>query len=377
MSFESIIPIDRYAQIHYIIVFVISIITTLFYLSSENHRIHNNVYGRIFAVLLFIVITIFWGFRPTNSTLFGDTWLYAYSYENLFDDYNSQTAQTEWLWNGLNYFCHYIGFSTSVFFVVIELLYVGLMLWACQRLMGNNLWVSFLFCVTSFSFLSYGVNGIRNGLACSFFLLAIAFLNNQKKWNYILSGVFVLAACCIHISSIIPTVALLLSFIFIRDPKKTILVWIVSIILSLVFGNILIQIIPNFGFDTSRFDNYIAAGSNSQLMEKFSSGGFRFDFLLYSSMPILMVWYVTIKRNFIDLTYNIIANTYIFANAFWIIVIRAAYSNRFAYLSWFLYPLVIAYPLLRMNIWKDQDRKSALILFAYSSFTFIMFLLNK
>lgn len=376
MSFESIIPIDRYGQIHYIVVFVISIFTTLFYLTTDNHKIHNNVNGRVAALILFVVITLFWGFRPTNSTLFGDTWLYAYSYENLFNDYNAQTATTEWLWNELNYFCHFIGLSTSVFFVVIELLYVGLMLLACFRLMGNNLWVSFLFCVTSFSFLSYGVNGIRNGLACSFFLLAISFLNNQKIWNYILSGVFVLAACFIHTSSIIPTAALLLSFIFIHDSKIPILIWLTCIILSLVFGNSLIQFIPDFGFDTSRFDNYIAAGSDSQLMDKFSSGGFRLDFLLYSSMPILMVWYSTIKRNYIDLTYNIIANTYIFANAFWIIVIRAAYSNRFAYLSWFLYPFVIAYPLIRFNLWEDQDRKSALIFFAYSSFTFIMFLLD-
>ena len=100
--------------------------------------------------------------------------------------------------------------------------------------------------------------------------------------------------------------------------------------------------------------------------------GFRLDFILYSIMPIIMVWYVTIKRNFKDLTYHIIATTYILANAFWIMVIRSEQSNRFAYLSWFLYPLVIAYPLLRMNIWEDQDRKTGLILLAYSGFTFFM-----
>ena len=53
-------------------------------------------------------------------------------------------------------------------------------------------------------------------------------------------------------------------------------------------------------------------------------------------------------------------------------VIRSEQSNRFAYLSWFIYPLVIAYPLLRMNLWDDQDRKLAIILFLYSGFTFFM-----
>ena len=87
-------------------------------------------------------------------------------------------------------------------------------------------------------------------------------------------------------------------------------------------------------------------------------------------MPILLVWYLTIKREFKDKSFNLLANTYILANAFWIMVIRANYSNRFAYLSWFLYPIVIFYPLLRFKIWDNQDRNSALILLAYSGFTF-------
>ena len=79
---------------------------------------------------------------------------------------------------------------------------------------------------------------------------------------------------------------------------------------------------------------------------------------------------------FNDFVFNVIANTYILANSFWIMVIRASYSNRFAYLSWFLYPLVFAYPLSRMNIWEKQERKTAFILLAYTGFTLIMFLLR-
>ena len=103
------------------------------------------------------------------------------------------------------------------------------------------------------------------------------------------------------------------------------------------------------------------------------STGFRWDFLFYSIWPIVMTWYLTMYRKFKDKTFNVIANTYILCNAFWIMVIRATFSNRFAYLSWFLYPLVIAYPLFRMNLWKDQDRKTAIIFFLYSGFIFFMF----
>lgn len=109
-------------------------------------------------------------------------------------------------------------------------------------------------------------------------------------------------------------------------------------------------------------------------MDRFAYIGFRWDFLLYSAAPILLVWYLTIKHDFKDKMFNLIANTYILSNAFWIMVIRAAFSNRFASLSWFLYPLVLAYPLLRFKIWEDQDRKFGLILLAYASFTFLMYI---
>ena len=130
------------------------------------------------------------------------------------------------------------------------------------------------------------------------------------------------------------------------------------------------------GFD-DRMSGYLGAQSDEQTMVQFSSTGFRWDFLLYSAVPVLFTWYLTVKRNFEDRAFNIIAITYILANAFWVMVIRASFSNRFAYLSWFLYPLVIAYPLLRFNIWDKQDRKTAAILLLYEGFTFGMFLLGK
>ena len=94
-------------------------------------------------------------------------------------------------------------------------------------------------------------------------------------------------------------------------------------------------------------------------------------------MPILFFWYVTIKRNFKNKIYNLFAITYILAYSFWVIVIRASQSNRFAYLSRFLYPIIIAYPLISLKIWIDQDRKSAIFLLLYAGFTFTMFLLGK
>jgi FtsH-binding integral membrane protein len=85
-----------------------------------------------------------------------------------------------------------------------------------------------------------------------------------------------------------------------------------------------------------------------------------------------MGWYICVKRKIQDNWYNVICMTYCLCNAFWIMVIRSAYSNRFAYLSWFIYPIVIAYPLINLPVWEDQDRKTGWILLAYVVFTAFM-----
>ena len=153
------------------------------------------------------------------------------------------------------------------------------------------------------------------------------------------------------------------------------------------------------------FDDRMATYGNStdQYADSFSSTGFRWDFLAYSAMPVWLTWYVTkkaekersmygdtIEEAETNITgagriadahsmrvFNILATTYILANSFWVMVIKAAFSNRFAYLSWFLYPVVLAYAVIRLHIWPDQDRKAGLILLLHAGFTIIMFMLGK
>ena len=156
----------------------------------------------------------------------------------------------------------------------------------------------------------------------------------------------------------------------------------------------------NMGFD-DRMSSY--GSSMEQNASQFSQTGFRWDFLAYSAMPVCLTWYVTTKAEKERVLYgdtveetetgitgagriadahsmrvfNILATTYILANSFWVMVIRASFSNRFAYLSWFLYPVVIAYAVIRLHIWFDQDKKASLILLLHAGFTIIMYMLGK
>ena len=144
---------------------------------------------------------------------------------------------------------------------------------------------------------------------------------------------------------------------------------ILSIGISLVAGNQVEAFFTGLGFD-DRMSTYGSANVDASL---FSSTGFRWDFLLYSAMPILLGWYIVFKRGIVCEKYSYLLNTYILCNSFWIMMIRASYSNRFAYLSWFLYPIVLAYPLLSFKVFQEQNNhKVALILVAHTTFTVIM-----
>ena len=165
----------------------------------------------------------------------------------------------------------------------------------------------------------------------------------------------------------LPIVGIFAGRFLLTDLKWIVYLWFFSIPLSLAFGGSLINFFASLGFD-DRMSSY----NTSEYSDQFSKTGFRWDFLLYSFMPILMGWYVCVKKKIKDDLYKALCITYTLCNAFWVLVINAAFSNRFAYLSWFMYPIIIAYPLVNLPIWKDQDKKTGLILLAYSGCNLFM-----
>lgn len=371
--FDSIPPL-LYSTIYYVVLMILCLIIVFLYSSSFNNEkvLRSSSISKIIAVILSVFVIVFIGLRPVSGIAFIDMYLYNHSYVNILQDYVPIDFHEEWLWDNFSYFCKDIGLSNRDYFLVIDAIYFGLMLVACWRLMRNNLLLAVLFCFVSFSCFTYGVNGLRNGMACSILMLAITFL---KKYNILELGIallLIIISVSIHRSTMLPAVCAIAAYVFIKKPEYAIAFWVLSILISLVVGNYVAEFFSNIGFDDrmSQYANLDEMGDINNNVEY--NVGFRWDFLIYSMMPIIMVWYVTVKRNFKDKMYNIIAITYILSNAFWVMVIRSNQSNRFAYLSWFLYPLVIAYPLIRMNIWEDQDRKTGLILLAYSGFTFFM-----
>lgn len=375
-----------YPKIFHGLVFILCLFIVIVYSGSKDSSHLLRRCSVASMVVLGLLLMLFMGLRPTSGKKLGDTIVYAWTYARLENLSYEINFSKEWLFDCYTVFCKMTGLSVHVYFLGIEIGYIGCLLAACKKMLWESTWIAVLFCFSAFSFYSYGVNGLRNGLACSVIVLAVAFVAKNK--NYFVAFVLALVALGIHRSVALPIVACLGALAILKQPKIALYIWLVAIPISLAAGDNVTNFFVSLGFD-DRMDKYRVI----DLDESFSSVGFRWDFLLYSAMPVLLTWYVH-KR--VDETggykedgstaladansmrvFNILSGTYILANAFWILVINANFSNRFAYLSWFLYPFVIAYGFIRLHLWNDQDRKCAWALLAHSGFTFGMFLIGK
>lgn len=360
---------------YYYILFIYSaiLLSTTQYISLKSASLFSLLAAKkrmtgitIYCIAFILII----GLRPVSVHGFGDTISYAriyYGYQHGLYIYNPDSS--EWLFSWMMAKCSQI-MGVQGFFLIIEILYIMPMMWASKRLFPQNAPIAILFCIGAFSFFSYATNGIRNGMACSLILLALSFFVGRSK-EKLIAGLLCFCAYNVHHSTLLPIISMII-VCFYKDTRTVMYFWLLSIIISLLAGGSVANFFASLGFD-DRLSGYV---NSNKFDGSFSSSGFRWDFLLYSVMPIWLGWYVIFRKKIVNRNYQMLLNTYILCNAFWVMLIRASFSNRFAYLSWFMYPIVLAYPLLTLPIWKDQGKKTGLILMTHVGFTYLMWLIK-
>ena len=357
MIFNSIIPLPSYTPLFYMVSSGIAFIA-FFTLLSKGYTIKNSNVKEYASVVLLLVVTLYMGLRPI-SYWFGDMG----SYNKDFIAYATGIrieVKRDYLWR-LFMKTSSTMMTAQTFFLLCAILYIAPLYSACKKWFGANKYVPFLMFIVSFSFWAYGVNGIRNGIATSLFVYAIS--RDSKIVKYL----FFYIAFSIHGSLLIPIAAYILTLFF-KNPKHYLLGWLAAIPLSLLLGGFWTGFFMSLGFDDERME-YL---TDDRFLDDFSSTGFRWDFVLYSALAVYIGYYFIVKKKFEDKVYHQIFNIYVTANAFWILVIRASFSNRFAYLSWFLMALVIFYPFFKEKLLVNQSKKLAFIVFIYTVFTLYM-----
>ena len=303
------------------------------------------------------------GTRPISFE-FGDMGVYALEFEDYAHGVSLNTSKE--LIFGMFMKISSSIMSAEMFFLLCAFIYVFPLYLASKKFFKNYWFYSLFILIISFSFWAYGTNGIRNGIGTSLFIYGLS-----KNKNVVKVAIFLLAIS-IHTSLILPTVAFLIS-LFYKNIKFYLFAWIIAIPLSLVLGGFWENFFLNLGFvEKSRIvgyfvDNQLALDNIVEVKV-----GFRWDFLIYSATGVFAGYYYIFKKKFDDVLYNRLFAIYLMCNALWILVIRANFSNRFAYLSWFLLGLIIIYPLLKVVLFKKQHVVVGMIMFLYFLFTFVV-----
>ena len=162
---------------------------------------------KIFLLASFLILWL--GLRPISGLAFGDTANYAGSYQAYTTRTNIE-FKSDVLFYSIMYGFAQAGISVHLWFLFVEAVHIGCTAFAIYKLFSNRAMTVFAVVLTAFSFFSYGVNGIRHGMACSLFLIAMSFVKEKKLLP---SVILCLMAVNIHMSVLIPIVALILSCI--------------------------------------------------------------------------------------------------------------------------------------------------------------------
>lgn len=202
-------------------------------------------------------------------------------------------------------------------------------------------------------FLSYVVNGMRQGFAMALTVFAICLLVSENKKRMPFYGSLLLAVLS-HTASL-PFVLILIFIRFFKrlSLKLSLSVWALSSFLFITgLNGALLGPISNL------FDN-LAIYTQSNVMESYS-GTNRIDFLLFSFAFVIIGLFIYGKTTGQErVKYKIMLNTYILFNTLFVLFGFIAFSNRLSAFSWFIIPLLIWYPIL--NIGDSKKYNSPLI----------------
>lgn len=341
-----------YYQILYLTVVTLLTVFCCYNSSSRNGN-------KIIALIVCISMIFYIGFRPI-SRLFTDMGSYArFYYIVKWDGFKFDTDNL--LFDNIFAYMGNSGIDVSFFFLLIAAIYFGGMLIACNKWFPNNVLLSFLVCLAAFSTFSFATNGIKAGAAASIFLVALAYRNNLY-----IAIPLALISWGFHHSMQLPVVAYLLSIKF-KQTSWYFRFWIVCLVLSLLHVTTFQTLFAGWTDDQG-------AGYLNQIDAEFvTHKGFRADFVFYSIFPIIMGYYAIVKYNFKDKLYGVLLRTYILTNAIWLLCMYAPFTNRIAYLSWFMYPVLIIYPCMKNegSNWLLVSKRN-LVVGLHLSFTLFM-----
>ena len=294
-----------------------------------------NINSRLLGYIIMTVCALAFGLTSENASAAVDRINYQIYYLNVNNFlYTSSISE-----QGFFYFCkicHLIfGRRETLFFLLCATIY-AFSYYKAINLLSNNSFYTWLLCLLSIGFMAYSVNTMREGLGIALLLLGINSYNREKRFLFIV--------CCIlafsfHVSLLLPIVCFCVATQKIKI-KYCYYIWVGFFLISLLgLSNYLTQFSDILQID--RFSGYLY-NSDSERYET----GFRWGFVIYSLFPMILGGLFIYKYNYSNAMYSKLYKTYILTNAVWLLFIKIPYTDRIAYLSWFLLPFLLSIPIV-------------------------------
>lgn len=356
------IAASAYKYIYFILITILTLVVYSKYSSYGSSPMYREEWNKGSAVLLVIVLILFIGFRPPSGKYFVDMSNYITHYIYLYEGvpFHFDTSVENIIFDNLFMWWGAVRLGYTSFFVLVSAIYFGVSYVGISRLFPNNTFAAYIVFLAAFSTFSYCTNGIKAGAAAAMFIWALSYRDNL--WVCI---PLVLITYGFHHSMQVPICAFFLTLLF-KNPKYYFGGWVFCLLLAAAhvtfFQNIFAGMTDDHGAE------YLTEVEGQEV----AIGGFRIDFILYSMVPILIGYFAIFKKGIESKIYNTLLYTYITSNAVWLLCIYANFTNRIAYLSWCIYPIVLIYPFLNENWGEDRYRTFAKVMGYHLCFTLFM-----
>lgn len=351
---------DVFYQTFYLVVIsILTMILSIQYGGYSNSRLSAKPTGKLYGVvILSVMVAAYLGFRPYSYRFIDMMNYYLWYINSNIHDFHFNSDTGNLIFDNLYNYMIASGADPRAFFVIIAAVYIGGISVACTKLFPKDAFYAIIIYLAAFSTFSYGTNGIKAGAAASVFLCAIAYRRHLLKCI-----VFLALSIGLHHSMYVPVLAFVICY-FYKKPKIYLIMWLACFVISAMHITFFQELFSGVAGDEST-SSYLSIGEEGYY------SGFRIDFILYSSAPVFLGYYC-MKRGYESSNYNFIWCLYVLVNSVWMLCMYASFTNRIAYLSWLMLPIVLIYPYFDKAFIPHQYRELNKVAWGHLLFTLFM-----
>ncbi len=305
-----------------------------------------------------IILILILGFGLRADSVGSDTETYIRMFQNFsgLDDYSAVGIEI-----GFSVFSlaiRTISENSIMFLFIISFAIQGFFLRFSFLIFNKNSWFFLLLLSIFPSFYALNINVMRQGIAIAIGFIAYYYFFNRK---FVAFSILAAISVSFHISSIIPFIFLFFSGLSIR---WTILFWTGCSFFS-AFSPLYASLFSALNLG-DKYLNYV--NETSEVIYRI---GPRFDFIVYSALPLLLFWFSNNHKKIATNSFNFFLwKIYFFTNGVGHFLNFIPYSDRFLIISWIIIPVLFTYSVT--NFIGSIERKSKIIVYLGSLVCFFI-----